>query len=275
MLPDRIGRYRIVGVLGEGGMGTVYEARQEQPHRAVALKVIRPDLVAPEMARRFAQESEILGRLQHPGIAQIYEADTDDGPDGPRSFFAMELVRGEPLTQYAATRALSVAQRLELFAKVCDAVHYAHGQGVVHRDLKPQNILVESSGDPKILDFGVALVTDGDRQATRQTSIGEVIGTLQYMSPEQINAEPGTVDARSDVYSLGVVLYELLSGQLPYDLRRKLIYEAAMMILSDEPRPISSIDRRLSGDVEVIIGKALEKEPTRRYASATDMASDI
>ena len=222
MHPQSIGRYRIIGTLGEGGMGTVYEAVQDQPQRAVALKVIRPDFVSPEMLRRFALESDILGRLQHPGIAQIYEAGTAQGPYESQSFFAMELVRGQPLNNYTESRGLDVKQRLELFAKICDAVHYAHQQGVIHRDLKPANILVDASGQPKILDFGVARLTNADAQATRQTTVGKVVGTLQYMSPEQVNADPNEVDARSDVYTLGVILYELVSGQLPYNLGKKM-----------------------------------------------------
>src|SRR5262249_38663193 len=153
---------------------------QDQPHRTVALKVIRPDYVSPEMLRRFALESNILGRLQHPGIAQIYEAGTAEGPYASQSYFAMELVRGQSLTEYAKTQALELNQRLELFAKICDAVHYAHDQGVIHRDLKPPNILVDASGQPKILDFGVALLTNADAQATRQTTVGKIVGTLQY-----------------------------------------------------------------------------------------------
>ncbi|MEP7346228.1 MAG: tetratricopeptide repeat protein, partial [Gemmatimonadaceae bacterium] len=273
--PETIGHYRITGILGEGGMGTVYEAEQEQPHRMVALKVIRPDFVSPELIRRFSRESELLGRLQHPGIAQIYEAGTSEGLHGPQPFFAMELVKGQTLTEFASAHSLDVKERLELFSRVCDAVHYAHQKGVIHRDLKPANILVDASGQPKILDFGVARLTDVDVQATRQTSVGEVIGTLQYMSPEQVSADPDDIDIRSDVYSLGVILYELLSGQLPYDLARKLIFEAARIILVDDPAPLSSINRGLKGDVEVIVLKALEKEKSRRYDSAAELASDV
>ncbi len=273
--PDTIGRYRITGVLGEGGMGMVYAAQQDNPQRMVALKVIRPELVQPDLLRRFARESEVLGRLQHPGIAQIYEAGTFDDDHGSHPFFAMELVLGKPLTEYADAHELELAARLDLFAKVCDAVHYAHRQGVIHRDLKPANILVDIDGQPKILDFGVARLTDADVQVTRQTSLGEVIGTLQYMSPEQVNADPDDIDARSDVYSLGVILYELLAGKLPYDLTRKLIYEAARIVLLDDPAPLSSVNRKLGGDIEVIVAKALEKEKARRYASAEGLASDL
>ena len=273
--PETIGHYRIIDILGEGGMGTVYEAEQDQPQRRVALKVIRPDFVSAELIRRFSRESEALGRLQHPGIAQIYEAGTAEGPRGPQPFFAMELVKGEPLDAYAERNSLGTKQRLELFIHVCEAVHYAHQKGVIHRDLKPANILVDSTGQPKILDFGVARVTDVDVQATRQTSVGQVIGTLQYMSPEQVLADPLDIDTRSDVYSLGVVLYELLSGKLPYDLARKVIHEAARIIAVEEPAPLSSINRNLRGDVENIVVKALEKEKNRRYSSADELASDV
>lgn len=269
-----IGRYRIISVLGEGGMGTVYEAEQDQPHRTVALKVIRPGFMSPDLIRRFARESEVLGRLQHPGIAQIYEAGTSEEAYGAQPFFAMELVRGEPLTDYANSHALDRDQRLELFARVCDAVAYAHQQGVIHRDLKPANILVDAAGQPKILDFGVARLTDADIQ-TRQTTVGEVIGTLQYMSPEQINAEPAELDYRSDVYTLGVILFELLTGRMPYDLSRKMIHEVARIIMLDDPAKLSTINRRLSGDVEIIVAKTLEKEKERRYSSANDLASDV
>lgn len=263
-----IGRYRILRVLGEGGMGTVCEAEDDQLHRNVALKVIRGEFVTPGLARRFALESEALGRLQHPGIAQIYEVGTDEGPAGLCSYFATECVRGLPLTAHANTKRLELDQRLEFFALVRDAVHHAHRQGVVHRDLKPANILVDESGQPKILDFGVARLTDSDLQSTRHTSMGEMVGTLQCMSPEQVNAIPSDVDGRSDVYSLGVLLYEFISGRLPYYLERAAQHEAARVILMDDPASLSSINRRLGGDVEIIVAKALEKVKQRRYDSA-------
>jgi tetratricopeptide (TPR) repeat protein len=273
-LPGAVGSYRILRVLGEGGMGIVYEAEQEHPRRTVALKVIKPGWATAEMLRRFEQESQALGRLQHPGIAQIHEAATADAGAGPQPYFAMEFIRGDSLVAYAAAYHLNTRQRLELMIKVCEAVHHAHQRGIIHRDLKPGNILVDESGQPKILDFGVARVTDSDAQATRQTDIGQLIGTLAYMSPEQVLADPLELDVRSDVYALGIILYELLSGRLPYTVGRQ-ITEAARAIREEEPARLSSINRTYRGDVETIVSKALEKDKGRRYSSAAELASDI
>jgi eukaryotic-like serine/threonine-protein kinase len=272
--PAFIGRYRIVRVLGEGGMGIVYEAQQEQPRRSVALKVIKPGFATPERLWRFEHESKALGRLQHPGIAQIYEASTADTGFGQQPYFAMELIRGQSLLSYAETHHLDTRQRLELAAKICDAVEHAHQRGLIHRDLKPGNILVDETGQPKILDFGVARVTESDAQATRQTDLGQILGTLDYMSPEQVLADPLEVDKRSDVYSLGVMLYELLSGRLPYDLSRRQLHEAARTIREEDPASLSSINRNYRGDIETIVSKALEKDKARRYWSAGDLAAD-
>ncbi len=273
---QRIGSYKIREVLGRGGMGVVYLAEQDKPRRTVALKVIRPGVATPDLLRRFAHEAEILGRLTHPGIAQIYEAGTADVGGGPQPYFAMELVKGVPLTQYAQGRELSSRARLELLAKVCDAVQHAHQKGVIHRDLKPGNVLVTEEGQPKILDFGVARATESDIQVTAlQTDIGQLIGTIPYMSPEQAAGDPRELDMRSDVYALGVMAYELLAGRLPYDLRAKMILEAVRVIREDTPAPLSSVNRTFRGDVETIIGKALEKDRSRRYQSASDLAADL
>ncbi len=273
-VPGTIGHYRILRLLGEGGMGAVYEAEQEQPRRTVALKIIKPGMAGPESLRRFEQECQALARLQHPGIAQIYEAGTADAGFGPQPYFAMEFVQGESLLQYAESHRLNARQRLELIAKVCEAVQHAHQRGIIHRDLKPGNILVDENGQPKILDFGVARVTDSDTQATRQTDLGQLVGTLEYMSPEQVLADPLELDTRSDVYALGVILFELLAGRLPYDIGRQL-FEAARIIREEDPRPLSSINRAFRGDIETIVAKALEKDKARRYPSAADLAADI
>ncbi|HEY6447254.1 MAG TPA: tetratricopeptide repeat protein [Acidobacteriaceae bacterium] len=273
-LPSSIGRYRILRVLGEGGMGAVYEAEQESPQRTVALKVIRAGYADPEMLRRFETETQALGRLQHPGIAQIYDAGTADTPYGRQPWIAMELIRGEQLLVYCEAHHLNLQQRLELIAKICDAVQHAHQRGLIHRDLKPANILVGEDGQPKILDFGVARLTDSDAQATRQTSMGQIIGTLAYMSPEQVRGDSDAVDTRSDVYALGVILYEAVAGRAPYAIGKQ-IHEAVRVICEEEPTRLSATNRELRGDVETIAGKALEKDKTRRYGSAAELASDI
>jgi tetratricopeptide (TPR) repeat protein/tRNA A-37 threonylcarbamoyl transferase component Bud32 len=272
--PEFIGPYRILGVLGEGGMGTVYRAEQENPHRMVALKVIRAAMMSRDVQRRFEREAEALGRLQHVGIAQIYQAGTA-GNGGGQPYFAMELIRGRPLRAYAAETALSTSGRLELMAKVCDAVHHAHQRGILHRDLKPGNILVDDSGQPKILDFGVARILDSDSQATRQTDLGQLIGTLDYMSPEQLLGDPLAMDVRSDIYSLGVILYELLAGRLPYEGSSRALPELARAIREDDAEPLSAVQRSYRGDVETIVSKALEKQRERRYGSAAELAGDI
>jgi len=270
-----IGRYRILRLLGEGGMGAVYEAEQDNPRRTVALKIIRPGFATPETLRRFQDESQALGRLQHPGIAQIYEADIADTGSGPQPYFAMELVRGLPLDEYAEAHKLTSRDRLALIAKACDAVDHAHQRGVIHRDLKPSNILVDETGQPKILDFGVARVTESEAQHSRQTNLGQLVGTLAYMSPEQAAGDPTALDFRSDVYALGVILYELLAGRLPYNIGRKPLPEAVKIIRDEEPPALSSFNRHYRGDISTIVAKALEKDQARRYASVADLAGDI
>ena len=208
-------------------MGVVYEAEQEQPRRTVALKVIHPGLASATALRRFEFEAEVLAQLHHPGIAQIYEAGTFDTDSRRQPYFAMELIDGRSIVEYATVNNLDARQRMLLLARVADAVQHAHQRGVIHRDLKPANILVADEhrtsesgqrwmnavGQPKILDFGVARTTDGGVNAvTMRTSLGELVGTLAYMSPEQAAGSPDELDTRSDVYSLGVLAYELLAG---------------------------------------------------------------
>ena len=277
--PAAIGRYRVIRVLGEGGMGVVYEAEQDEPRRVVALKVIKLGLATPDRLRRFRQESQALARLQHPGIAQIYESNTADTGFGLQPYFAMEFIRGLPLRQYAGAHQLGTRQKLALMVRVCDAVHHAHQRGLIHRDLKPGNILVDESGQPKILDFGVARVIHADGQddepMTLQTGFGQLMGTISYMSPEQVSGDPFEVDIRSDVYALGVILYELLCRRLPYDVKHRQLAEAAHTIRDVEPAPLGSMDRKYRGDIETLVRKALEKDKARRYASAADLGLDI
>jgi len=286
LIGQNIGSYRIKSVIAAGGMGTVYEAEQQQPRRIVALKVMSRYAASRSARRRFQFESQILAHLRHPNIAQVYEAGMHSDPNRDREgagttpgvpYFAMEYIPdAKIITQYTEENKLATRDRLRLFAKVCDAVHHGHQKGVIHRDLKPANILVDPGGEPKVIDFGVARATDSDiTLATMQTDIGQLIGTVQYMSPEQCDADPHEIDTRSDVYSLGVVLYELLTGALPYDANGSTIVQAAQIIKERAPEPLSRVDRKLRGDVETITLKALEKDRGKRYQSAAALAEDI
>jgi serine/threonine protein kinase len=281
-LPASIGNYTIVGKLGEGGMGVVYEAEQQSPKRPVALKVIRGgSLVTDLSVKMFQREAETLGRLKHPGIAAIYESGrTEEG----QHFFAMELVRGAALDEHVGSpngvlERREIRERLELFRKICEAVNYAHQRGVIHRDLKPANILIGADGEPRILDFGLARITDADAAArSMATEVGLIKGTLRYMSPEQTRGNPDDIDVRTDVYTLGVILYQLLSGRFPYDTGQSSIVEAARVIQEQRPAAFRAVEatRPLAGgDLETIVGKALEKEPDERYPSAVALSDDI
>lgn len=299
-LPRRIGRYEIIQKIGEGGMGVVYEARQENPGRTVALKVIAPGLGSRQVLRRFQLEAEILGHLQHPGIAHVYEAgvsevQTASGFTVTQPYLAMELIHGRPLLEHVNACHLGTRERIEMLARIADAVHHAHQRGVIHRDLKPANILVgaaetpvsksgetsagtrnEAIGQPKILDFGVARATDSDIHAvTLQTDVGQLIGTVPYMSPEQVAGDPSQLDMRSDVYALGVILYELLAGKLPLEVRNRAIPDAVRIIREEEPSRLSSINTTFRGDIETIVQRAMEKDRDRRYQSAAELAGDL
>jgi len=273
----KIGSFTIKSVLASGGMGTVYEAQQEQPRRIVALKVMRRNIASRSALRRFQFESQILGRLRHENVAQVYDAGMHSEASGSVPYFAMEYVPdAQTVTEYAEEQGLGTRERLLLFSKICDAIHHGHQRGIIHRDLKPANILVGLSRVPKVIDFGVARSTDSDLSVTTQhTRVGQIVGTMQYMSPEQCDADPQELDTRSDVYSLGIVLYELLTGELPYDASGSTIYQAARMVKEEEPRKLSSINPKLRGDVETIVLKALEKDRDRRYASADELAADL
>ncbi|MEN8149937.1 MAG: serine/threonine-protein kinase [Planctomycetota bacterium] len=289
--PETIGRYTIADRIAEGGMGVVYLAEQDHPRRQVALKVIRPGVFTEELLKRFEFEADLLGRLQHPGIARIYDAGEAETEAGRQPYYAMEYIEGVPLTEHAEARDLSPENRLRLLARICDAVHHAHQHGIVHRDLKPANLLVVEAvapeevtpsagmvdpvGQPKVLDFGVSrLLEDQPAQITRLTQTGFVVGTVAYMSPEQASGDQG-LDTRSDVYSLGVIGFELLAGRLPHECREMPFVQALRMI-QEEPAPqLSSVRREHRGDVSIIIGKALATDRERRYSSAAAMAEDI
>jgi tetratricopeptide (TPR) repeat protein len=265
--------YRIVREIGRGGMGVVYEAEQQSPRRRVALKVLGGLYADAQHVRMFRQEIQTLARLQHPTIATIHDAgQTAEG----YHFFTMELVNGGPLTEYVRKVELPLRGRLELFLKICDAVQYAHDNGVIHRDLKPSNIIVDEDGHPKILDFGLARVVDPDVTLTATaTRTGRIMGTLAYMSPEQARGDSDAIDPRSDVYSLGMILYELLADRLPYVFSKIMPHEALRLICKESPVPPGTLDRRLRGDLETMVLKALEKERDRRYQSPAELADDL
>ncbi len=272
-MPVLKGAYRLLRTLGEGGMGVVYEAEQSFPRRRVALKSIRNGLSTPSMLRRFRTEVELLARLHHPGIAQIYEAGFADEGSSDQAFFVMELVDGLPLNAFARSRQITMRERLELVMKLCDAVQHAHQRGVIHRDLKPSNILVTGTGQPKILDFGIARAADDPGDGTIVTRVGQIIGTPSYMSPEQMFGEP--VDTRTDVYALGVITYELLTCELPFDFTKVSITEAARILREQAAAPMSRVDRALRGDLDIIVSTAMHIDRDRRYSSAAALAEDV
>jgi non-specific serine/threonine protein kinase/serine/threonine-protein kinase len=275
-VPERIGRYDIVRRIAVGGMGVVYEGLQHTPRRPVAIKVLPHHLNRRTAGRRFKGEVEILGLLRHPAIAQIYDADIEgEGAQGT-PYFAMEFVtEARTIIDYRREHDLSVEACVEMFILVCDGVQHGHQKGVIHRDLKPDNILVDGSGNPKIIDFGVSRVMDVD--VVRKTTMdgAGIVGTLQYMSPEQLELDTRDIDTRADVYSLGAVLYELLAGAPVHDLQDKPVGEALRVMREDAPARLSSRARGLPRDVERIVYKALDRDRNRRYQSAAELGADI
>ena len=273
-IPTRIGPYHVLELIGQGGMGIVYRARIDDadsaasPARIVAVKVLRPGIVTSQVERRFRREIEVLRRLEHAGIARLLDA----GAERNEPYLVTEFVEGRNLSQWRTETGPPLNDRLRVLASLADAVHYAHSRGVIHRDLKPENILVTPAGAPKVLDFGVARLTTQDAPiATLATQTWQLLGTVRYMSPEQVTGGPATLDARSDVYSLGVIAYELLTGNLPYDLNRMSTPRALLEVANAEPN-------RLEGHGEVlarIVDHALEKDPGRRYQTAGDLADDL
>jgi len=298
-----IGNYRLVRCVGEGGMGVVYEAEQLHPiQRAVALKLIRSGLNTKALTNRLESERQALAMMTHPNVAAIFEAGVTEAG---QPYFVLEYVDGQPITTFCDTHSLSIRSRLELFLTLCDAIHHAHQKGIIHRDIKPSNVLVSGRPDAptlKVIDFGVAKAIQGRlTDATVLTAHGQLIGTPAYMSPEQITSGPASVDIRSDVYSLGVLLYELLVGRTPLDetidgdssfaqICRAICEhesdrpssrlaalgdEVLSQIVAQRSTTVSSLVRDVRGDLDWITLRALEKNPERRYSAVTALGDDV
>ncbi|MFN0207404.1 MAG: protein kinase domain-containing protein [Planctomycetota bacterium] len=274
-----VGGFHVVRVIGEGGMGIVFEAEQAEPRRRVALKILRERRDSVSI-RRFRDEAEILAKLQHPGIALVLAAGVDDQPDAidpSAPWMAMELLEGAvSVTSYVAAKNLSIREIVQLVIRISDALAHAHQKGVIHRDLKPANILVTPEGQPKIIDFGIARLDRSSQDPDYiGTQAGEMYGTIPYMSPEQIRGERDRIDTRTDVYGLGVVLYQLLSGRLPFNITGKSVPEAARMICEARPAPLSKSEKKLPADLETIVLKSIDQDPERRYSGARELGRDL
>jgi WD40 repeat protein len=270
----RLGPYRLCRCLAVGGMGAVWEAEQENPQRAVAVKVLRTEVAGRDGQRRFRIEAELLARLQHPAIAHVYSADVAEIEGVPVPYIAMELVQGAcTITEHAERSRLGCRERIALFLQVCDAVQHGHENGVIHRDIKPANVLIDRFGQPKLIDFGVGRALDPEG-ATKRTTAGVLLGTVHYMSPEQC-IDARDLDVRSDIYSLGVVLYELLCGRPPLDFGAATLPEMARIVQTEPPVRPSALVPAVRGDLETIVLKALAKDRARRYRSVAALADDL
>src|SRR3954447_16394951 len=296
-----IGQYKLLQQIGEGGMGVVFMAEQSEPiQRTIALKIIKPGMDTRQVIARFEAERQAVAMMDHPNIAKVLDAGTTDSG---RPYFVMELVKGVPITKYCDDKHLPIRDRLQLFIEVCQAVQHAHQKGIIHRDIKPNNVLVaeyDNRAVPKVIDFGVAkAMAQKLTERTMFTEFGQVLGTMEYMSPEQSKFNQLDIDTRSDIYSLGVLLYELLAGSTPFEGKRlkEAAFDEMLRIIREEepPKPstrLSSSDTlpsiaanrhiepaRLSkdvrGELDWIVMKCLEKDRNRRYETANGMARDI
>jgi len=269
--PDALPGYRLVRELHRGGQGVVYLAYQESTRRKVAIKVMREGPFAGVADRaRFEREVQILGQLKHPNIVAIH----DSGEAGGHFYFVMDYIGGQPLDAYLRDRQHSIEETLRLFARICDAVNSAHLRGVIHRDLKPGNILINGHGEPYILDFGLAKVPAEEQEAALITLTGQFMGSLPWSSPEQAEGKPGKIDIRTDVYSLGVVLYHMLTGRFPYEVAGNM-RDVLDRIMQAEPARPSTFRRQIDNEVETIVLKCLAKERDRRYQTAGELARDV
>ncbi len=284
-LPERIGPYRIEGLLGRGGMGTVYRAVDEELGRAVALKVLAADLATESQRLRFEQEARAIARLQHPGIAHLYHAGLVRSERGALPYFTMELLEGRHLDEHAREAGLDLRQRVALLARIGDAVHHAHQRGIIHRDLKPANIMVLADGSPKVLDFGVSVraaarvgaaeAAGAEASEARSAAGSRLVGTLAYMSPEQAAADEAELDVRSDVYALGVVGFELLSGRLPYEGELRRPTEALAAVRRGAGLSLEQALPGAPADLTAVFARALAAAEDQRYASVSAFAAEL
>ncbi len=272
-LPQQIGPYRIIEMLGKGGMGMVLLGESELPKRKVAIKLMLAPQYDAEALSRFRQEMEVLARLEHPGIGRLYEVGTITLAGTEQPWYAMEYVPGLPLDEYVKRHKLDVKAIFQLVAKIAHALQFAHQKGVIHRDIKPANIIVDAQIQPKILDFGIARLNEPDASGVR-TRFGQIIGTLAYMSPEQLSSS-ANADVRSDVYALGVVLYELLTGELPVKISTTSLLDAIKELAEGKRVSLSALRPNLRGEVELIVETASNRELSRRYDSAASFAGDL
>lgn len=290
-IPQTVGPFRVLRVLGRGGMGIVYEAEQLEPLRRVALKLVHPGIFGPNAVRRFRREMHVMASLRHPGIVQLLEVGSADTATGTaaRPYLAMELVEGCNLRIYAAAGSRTLEEKLGILAMLCDAVHHAHQKGVVHRDLKPENILVQTDSgttgltgiaslvgvQPKILDFGVSRLLEDQGSNPAHTMAGQVVGTVPYLSPEQVAGDSEGTDIRSDVYSLGIIAFELFTGKPPFDVSALSIPAALHVISTHSPARLQMACPTIPSDVDTIVHKAIRRDPAQRYQSTADMGADI
>lgn len=280
-----LGGTTIIRLLDEGGMGRVYEARQAAPDRLVAVKVMREALAGRDEVRRFEFEAEVLGRIRHPNVAQIFTSGTFERSGAVVPFFVMELVAdARPITRYAGDAGLGLRERVALFRRVCEAIAHGHRKGVIHRDVKPGNILVDGAGDPKVIDFGVAKSTTELARTAPHTAAGQLVGTLLYMSPEQMDGRTEEIDARTDVYALGLVLHELITDRRPHDLRGTSLFDAVRAAQDSGMHAAAAVERAaiIAGcgrsaarSLAAVVGKCLAPDASHRYATAAELTAEI